>query len=443
MKKIIISLLLYTAGTLTTSSIETAMEYQKNELYSQAIACYEKIVKDEPNNINAWFNLGNCYLAVCNKEKAVASFDNILKINPHSLSTLFNKAFTLKTFGDLDEAISIYHRILEIDPHYKRAQSGLGVAYITQGDFERGWKYHELFFAGHPKNGDALRSFLHNNTIRNKRILLYPSGGLGDTFQFIRYAESLKNMGAYVIVNCQKNLFPLLSRCSYIDYLIPEGSPVPDCDAETTLMVIPTIFASNQATAPRNIPYLFADPQLITHWQNKLAPDTNFKVGICWQSAGDDKKPISGRRGCPLKHFARLSTLEGVSFYSLQKHDGIEQLETLGSDFQLQVFDDLDEQTGAFMDTAALIKNLDLIISIDTSIVHLAGGLGATVWMLHSHFTPDWRWIINRTDSYWYPHLRIFKQHKAFDWDSAIEDIYTELQQLIEQRKNMITKENK
>ena len=229
-------------------------------------------------------------------------------------------------------------------------------------------------------------------------------------------------------------MLPLLARCPYIDQLISDEVPTPDYDAATTFMVIPSVFADNEETAPKNIPYLFADPALVTHWQQKLVSDKNFKVGICWQSNVNENLPLITRRGCPLEKFTHLAHVEGVSFYSLQKVDGIEQLATLSSDFPLQIFDNLDEESGPFMDTAALIKNLDLIISVDTSIVHLAGGLGAKVWMVHPYST-DWRWIHNRTDSYWYPNMRIFKQQKPFDWDGVMESVANELQKLVAQHK--------
>lgn len=434
-KKIIISLLLiFPALCYTTPSIETGMEYQKNEQFTDAIACYEEIVQNDPHNISAMFNLGGCYLAIGNIQKALDSFNGVISISPNALPALYNKAFTYKTMGDLDTAIELYKKIIHTNPDYEPAQLGLGFAYITQGNFELGWKQHERYLKQSGKNGDKLRSLLRNNAIEYKTILLRPEGGLGDTLNFIRYAEQLKNMGANVIVACQKPLIPLLSRCTYIDHLIPCGVALPEHDADATLMSMPAIFADNDSTAPKNIPYLFADPQLIEYWNKRLTADTNFKVGICWQADIHNdipsKLPIA-RRGVPLQNFSTLSSIDGVSFYSLQKYDGVEQLTTLPSHFQLHVFDNIDEQSGPFMDTAALIKNLDLVITVDTAVAHLAGGLGANVWLLLPYATADWRWTCNRTDSCWYPTMRIFKQQNPFDYDGVIKNVYAALQELI------------
>ena len=425
-------MLIYAIPLHATPSLETGMEYQKGEQYTQAIACYEELLADNPVNINAYFSLGCCYLAIGNKEKTIAAFTKALQLDPHALAAKYNLGYAYKTFGEIDTAITIYKEIISENPDYEPAQLALGFAYITQGDFERGWQQHSRYLAQSGKNGDKLRSFLENNDIPYKKILLRPEGGLGDTLNFVRYAKLLKNMGADVIVNCQKQLVPLLSRCTCIDQLIPSGTPIPSYDADATLMSLPAIFADTQDTVPKDIPYIFADPTLITYWQEQLAHDTNFKVGICWQvDVHNDmsKLPIA-RRGYPLECFALLGDLENVSFYSLQKYDGTEQLSTLPSYFKLHAFENFDEQAGPFMDTAALIKNLDLVITVDTAIAHLAGALGCSVWLLHPYATADWRWIHGKTDSYWYPTMRIFKQHKPFGYDDVLKEVKTELSKL-------------
>lgn len=436
MKKILLTIFLSTSFILhTTPSIETGTEYQKNEQFTQAIDCYTEIITDEPLNINALFNLGCCYLSIGESNKALDAFDAVLRISPQAWPALYNKAFTYKTIGDLDTAIEMYQQIIKQNPDYEPAQLGLGFAYITQGDFEHGWQQHKRYLMQSGKNGDALRLLLENDKVAHKKILLRPEGGLGDTLNFIRYAERLKHMGADVIVACQKQLVPILSRCIYIDHLIPCGTKLPDYDADATLMSLPAIFNDDDTSVPHNIPYLFADPQLINYWKERLACDTNFKIGICWQADvhNDTSKLPIARRGIPLTNFAPLTTIKGVSLYSLQKYDGVEQLATLPSHCIIHSFDNLDEKPGPFMDTAAIIKNLDLIITVDTAITHLAGGLGAQVWLIQPYATADWRWICHSTDSYWYPTMHIFKQQKPFDYEGVIQEIYDALQSLIAQ----------
>lgn len=433
MKKIIFTLL----TTLTAHPIPTldiGLHHQKNEQFPEAIICYEEIVNHNPTDIEALFQLGCCYLAIGNKKKSIEAFECVLKINPYAIPAKYNLGYTYKTFGDLDTAIEIYKEIIALKPDYDPAHLALGFAYITQGNFEYGWQQHSRYLRQSGKNGDALRTFLQNNDIAYKTILLRPEGGLGDTINFIRYAQTLKNMGADVIAVCQKQLIPLLSRCDYIDQLIPIDHPAPTHHADATLMSLPAIFCDSAETVPHEIPYIFADPALIKLWQERLATDTHFKVGICWQVDvhNDQSKLPTARRGYPLESFAPLAHIEKVSFYSLQKYDGLEQIGT--SQLKLNVCEDLDEKSGPFMDTAALIQNMDLVITVDTAIAHLAGALGCKVWLLHPYATADWRWIHGRTDSYWYPTMRIFKQKKAFDYEGVMQEVKKELKKLVQKK---------
>lgn len=434
MKKIILTSLLY--SLIAHPSIDQGITHKNNEDFAQAITCFQECVDANPYDINAIFQLGCCYLAIGEKEKAIAAFNTILRIDPNSIATKYNLGYTYKTFGNIDKAIELYKEIIAIHPDYDQAQLALGFAYITKGDFEHGWEQHKRYLMQSGKNGDNLRALIAHDDIAYKRILLTPEGGLGDTINFVRYAQRLKEMGADIIVVCQKALIPLLSRCTYIDQLMPSSSYAPACDADSTLMSLPAIFGDGENTVPQEIPYIFPDPALTEYWQQKLAHDSNFKVGLCWQvdAYNDTSKLPVARRGYPLKHFAQLSDLKNVSFYSLQKYDGLEQLATIPSHFKLHVFENLDEKSGAFMDTAAIIKNLDLVITVDTAVAHLAGALGCHVWLLHPYATADWRWIHGRTDSYWYPTMRIFKQQKAFDYETVIQEVKEELRKLAQQK---------
>ena len=201
-------------------------------------------------------------------------------------------------------------------------------------------------------------------------------------------------------------------------------------------MSLPAIFTDNEKTAPQNIPYIFPDPNLVKYWQNQLKHDTNLKVGICWQVdvQNDKSKLLIARRGYPLEQFALLGDIQNVSFYSLQKYDGTEQLSALPANFRLHTFDGFDDQAGPFMDTAGLMKNLDLVITVDTAVAHLAGALGCNVWLLHPYATADWRWVHGRSDSHWYPTMRIFKQHEPFGYENVIKEVKYALQKLVEQR---------
>lgn len=405
-----------------------ALDHQNNERFADAIATYQQVIQQEPLNLSAYFNLGCCYLSIGKKEEAIAAFDAVLHFDPSQVSTLYNKAFCYKVFGDLETAIALYKEIIRCHPDYDPAQLALGFAYITKGDFDNGWKQHERYLKQSGKNGDAMRTLLKNNDIAYKRILLRYEGDLGDTIQFIRYAERLKNRGAYIIVLCQKPLVPLLSRCEYIDQFIIPGTTIPAYDADATLMSLPAIFGDNETTVPTYIPYIFPDPERGEYWREKLTADTNFKIGLCWQCSvqNDSNKLPIARRGYPLQSFIPLFELKNISFYSLQKCDGIEQIADLPQNCKLQIFENLDE-CGAFLDTAAIIKQLDLVITVDTAVAHLAGALGCEVWLLHPYATADWRWINGKADSYWYPKMRIFKQKEAFGYEEVMKKVRKEL----------------
>lgn len=411
---------------------ELAETLRTLEKFSQAINHYQCVLKKNPRSISALFGLAISCLNIGKIDEAVDAFNHILAIAPNNTSVRYNMAYTLKTGGRIDEAISIYQEIIAQEPNYEPAQLALGFAYITKGDFENGWKQHERYLKKSNKNGDRLRALLRNNLIEEKTILLIPEGGLGDTINFVRYAQLLKNMGANVVVSVQKQLIPLILQCPYIDEVIPSNTTHSlSYHARATLMSMPAIFNDNEKTIPKNIPYIFPEQQLVHFWKKKLAQDTNFKIGICWGASvkNDESRLPIARRSIPLNRFFKLKNIPDINFYSLQKFDGIEELNQVPSDFPLKIFENLDESHGSFMDTVALMQNLDLIISVDSAVAHLAGALGKPVWLLLP-FSTDWRWIWGKIDSPWYPTMRIFKQHIPFDWDSVIKEIYESLKEM-------------
>ncbi len=408
-----------------------ASEYQKNELLHEAIACYKTISIDDPQYLQSLFNLGNCYLSLGEMEESIRHFNMILTKHPTLIPALYNKGYTYKTMGDIDTAITTYKRVIQLDNNYDPAHLALGFAYLIKGDFENGWKQHERYLKKSGKNGDRLRYLLQTNTVAGKTILLQPEGGLGDSLQFIRYAQRLHDQGAYIIACIQKPLIALLSQCTYIDKIITPDSSIPYHDAKATLMSLPAIFHSTDKTLPTIIPYIQADEELYKKWQSFFATDARYKIGICWQAdvQNDVSRLPIARRGYPLKYFAPLQNISNISLYSLQKFDGVEEIAQMPSDFPLRCFDNFDEESGPFMDTAAIMKNLDLIITVDTALAHLAGALGCNVWLLLPYAT-DWRWINNRTDSPWYPTMKIFKQKTPFDWSGVMQEVIKELEKI-------------
>ena len=253
--------------------------------------------------------------------------------------------------------------------------------------------------------------------------------GLGDMMQFIRYARLIKSYGATITVQTFKPLIPLFKLCPFLDDIISFDDYQPFATIRIPMLSLPMIFDTTLQTIPTDIPYLQADKQLTQQWQQTLANDKNFKIGICWHA-----KPIyledhkHTRRSIPLTDFIPLSFVPGISFYNLQKIHGTDELNDLPYYFKVHDFGDaLDTQNGNFMDSAALIKNLDLVISADTSIVHLAGALGVPTWVALP-YTAEWRWLQNRSDTPWYPTVQLFRQTIPGDWSTVIQEIKDKLQ---------------
>ncbi len=400
------------------------LDEEKN--YEKSIALMSRSVRIE-EDFNRLFSLGTLCCRVGKFKESLAAYQQILEKRPSLIPVLYNSGYTLKLAGELDLAIELYKQIIAIQPTYEPAHLSLAFSYIQQGDFERGWKEHEWNLKKQGKYAESLRELLRNNTLPGKTILLVPEGGIGDTIHFLRYAQRLHDQGAYVVVAVQPSLVHLLARCHYIDLLIPLRSPTPRHDAYATLMSLPAIFSDTEKTIPRTIPYIFPDPARVQHWHEQLAQDTNFKIGICWQPDvhNDVSRLPIARRGIPLSLFYKLGSTPGISLYSLQKKEGLDQLRTVPSSVNLHVFDEaFDVEHGSFVDTAAVIQEMDLIISADTATAHIAGALGKKVWLLLPYVT-DWRWLHNRTDSPWYPTMRIFKQPHPFDWQTMMDELYT------------------
>jgi ADP-heptose:LPS heptosyltransferase len=241
---------------------------------------------------------------------------------------------------------------------------------------------------------------------------------MGDTVHFIRYVPLVAGKGARVIVECQKELVGLVRSVKGVDAVFEKGGELPVFDVWCPLLSLPLLFATTLKTVPANIPYLFAQEELKETWRQKVIGDQpGFKVGLVW--AGNPKYRHDRIRSCPLELFAGLEEMKGIQLYSLQKGgaegDAKSRLQEMG------IIDYMDEVNN-FADTAALIENLDLVISVDTAVLHVAGAIGKRAWALLP-YAPDWRWMLNRTDSPWYPTMKLFRQPKFGDWESVLKEV--------------------
>ncbi|MDR3551182.1 MAG: tetratricopeptide repeat-containing glycosyltransferase family protein [Candidatus Babeliales bacterium] len=408
--------------------------YEATGQYIDALDSFTQAMNYRPTDTTRVLHLGNCLLNLGNHffnnhdtQNALKTFNTIFTISPDIAAVHHNIAFTLaEQTGDFDTAIEHYKKALAINPDHTEAQFCFALSLLAAGDLIQGFKYYESRWK---RNEHAPRSFQYplehqwdgQQSLEGKRIVINVEQGLGDTLQFIRYAQLLKAQGATVIAETQKPLAQILSLCPYLDEIVPVGKPLPQFDFQIPMINLPIAFKTTVQTIPANVPYLRADPRLVVEWRQNLCADRNFKIGICWR--GDGAHGTS--KFMPLNYFARLAQMPGVSVYSLQKDDPLSSQKTTDQAHDTKIIQcnaDFDNQNGRFMDTAAMMKNLDLVITVDTSIAHLAGGLGVPTWLV-TPFPAEWRWLTERTDSPWYPTMRLFRQKEHGNWDSVFFEL--------------------
>jgi len=354
--------------------------------------------------------------------EALPMFQTALRLHPQEVETLNNLGAAHLSLGQIDEAIATYQLAIALKPQFAEAHFNLGVALLLSGDLDRGWREYAWRARSplEPKN----KPRWDGSSLAGKTILLYPEQGMGDTIQFIRFASVLKDRGAHVLFGCPEPLIRLLQTCAGIDELLPDRAPLPPFDCYAPLLSLPGLLGVNLTTIPASVPYLSALPDLVNSWRAKLSHLKGFRVGIAWQ--GNPKHKGDRHRSMPLAQFEALARIEGVQLISLQQGFGSEQIAQLNDRFAVYDPGVLVD----FMDSAALMSNLDLIVTVDTAIAHLAGALGLPTWVALPR-VPDWRWLLNRDDSPWYPTLRLFRQEQSGEWAPTLARIAANLKQQI------------
>jgi tetratricopeptide (TPR) repeat protein len=385
----------------------------------EALACYDAALRERPDYAKAHVNRGIALVALGRVDEAVASIRGGVELQPDFAEAHSSLGAALSLQERLDEAVAEYRHALRIDPDLADTHWNLGLALLLQGRFAEGWPEFEWIWktkkAGTVPAYDRPR--WDGSPLDGKTILLHAEQGLGDTIHFVRYARLVRQRGGRTVVQCQRPLVRLLSRCPGIDVLLPQGAPLPPYDVHASLQSLPGIFRTDLPTIPAEVPYLHADPDLVEHWRRELAPVRGFRVGIVWQ--GNPQHPWDRHRSIPLTAFEPLARVEGVRLIGLQKGCGSEQLQELAGRFPVLTLGSLvDETSGPFMDTAAILRHLDLLVTADSAVAHLAGALAVPGWVALS-FSPDWRWLLGREDSPWYPSLRLFRQPALGDWGSV------------------------
>ena len=406
--------------------------YDELHRYPEAEASSRRALELAPQHAGAWTNLGSALQHLGRVEEAVACCQRAVGYQPQLPEAHLSLGAAFSAMGKTREAVACFDQALRLRPGYPDAHWGRSLALLLEGDFEHGWPEYE--WRWHCKPFPA-RTFTEpawdGSPLGDKTIFLCAEQGLGDTIQFIRYVPLVKRRGGRVILTCHQSLVPLLSSCQGIDQLLP-GSQPERFDVHAALMSLPMIFRTTLATVPADIPYLAVRQELVDEWRQELDRLPGFKVGIAWQ--GDPTYSLDKLRSIPVAHFAALARVPGVSFISLQKGPATGQLAEVRERFHVQDWTSrLDVTHGAFMDTAAIMKGLDLVITSDSAVAHLAGALGVPVWVPLPR-SADFRWLLDRDDSPWYPTMRLFRQRSAGDWAGVFDRMTESLKAIRESR---------
>jgi tetratricopeptide (TPR) repeat protein len=395
--------------------------------FDEAVANYRRAIAIKPNFAEAYNNMGNALRNASRFDESLECYKKAIELKPGYADAHNNLGIAYAELGRFDEAVASYTECLKLRPTHVDAHMNRALTWLRKGDYAQGWAEYEWRWKKRnltPR--PPIMPQWNGFPLAGRRILLITEQGLGDTLQFVRFAPLLKRQGAgEVILECPERLIKLLSRSPGIDHLVAQGKPLPEYDVYCALMNVPGLTATSVEAIPAEVPYINPDPDLVAHWERELRSTPGFKVGINWQ--GNPKYAGDRHRSVPLSFFEPLSRVPGVQLFSLQKNAGLEQLDALGDKFPVtDLGRKLDETTGPFLDTAAVLKNLDLFITSDTAVAHLAGALGVPVWMALST-TPDWRWMAHREDNPWYPTMRIFRQTTHMAWGPVFERMAAEL----------------
>jgi tetratricopeptide (TPR) repeat protein len=401
--------------------------------WDEALAGYDRAIALAPDYARAHGNKANPLQALGQLDEALASLDRAIQLQPDQAEAFSNRGNVLKDLGRFDEALASYDRALALSPEAADLRLNKGMCCLLLQRFAEGWPLYE----GRRKHTDRARpriaapAWTGAEDINGKKLLVYAEQGYGDTIQFCRYLELVRARGAEVIFSAPPRLLRLLRTLNPEVQLIGGDTPPPDFDYQVPLLSLPLAFRTDGDTIPARVPYLGSEAGKVEAWKAKLGP-SGFKIGFAWQA---NLQAVSGPgRSIPLRHFAALATLPGVRLISLQKDDGIEQLQGLPSGMMVETLgSDFDSGPDAFIDTAAVMQNLDLIVTADTAIAHLAGALGRPAWVGLSD-VPDWRWFLERSDSPWYPATRLFRQSTRGDWPGVFADMRVRLEQFLAER---------
>lgn len=397
----------------------------------EAIAYCGEAIRLKPNTVDGHLNLAAALFDVGEFDGAVVCYRKVLELDPKSVEAQAWLGSVLQVTGRIGPAIRSLRKAITMQPDMPLAHFNLALALLSVGRYPEGWAEYEWRWRteGFQRERRDFRIPQWNGgDLAGKRLLVWTEQGFGDCFQFARYLPLLSGRGGEVAVEIQPALERVMKSLAGVDQWIVRGKLLPKFDCHIPLMSLPHVLRTTLATVPADIPYLSAEPERVAMWKERLAGLPGFRIGLCWQ--GSQRHHSNYLRSLPVSALAPLVDLPGVGAVSLQR-DGAEELAKAGLADRVRDWTGEMDRDGAFVDSAAIIDNLDLVVTVDTAIAHLAGALGRPVWLLLGA-APDFRWLLTREDSPWYPTLRIFRQQKQKDWGPVVERVRHALARRIE-----------
>jgi Tfp pilus assembly protein PilF len=436
---------------------QRALEMRRLQRHDEAIESYDHAIRLQPSFAKAHSNRGNALLDLNRFEEAMASYDLAVSFAPDYAMGHYNRAVALQKLNRLDEAlisyelaiandadygmahcnrgnvllefnriadaIVSYDRTITIDPSYADAYWNKSLALLLSGEFVAGWQIYEWRWQSILKS--AHRTFeqpLWNGTqdLSGKCILLHAEQGLGDTIHFCRYVQLVKDMGAFVVLEVPDSLKALFLGLSGVDALIARGDPLPKFDLHCPLLSLPLAFKTDLTKIPSPAAYLHSTPEARARWQARLGSKTRPRIGLVW--SGNSQNNNDHKRSLPLAKLWQYLP-KGFEYVALQKEVREADQEVL----QQSGIHHFGDQLVDFVDTAALCDLMDLVVSVDTSVAHLAGAMGKPTWILLP-FAPDWRWLLDRDDSPWYGSVKLYRQDADRDWSQVLARLASDLE---------------
>ena len=396
----------------------------------EAISNYKKAISLDKNNYNAFFNLGNLYKEINMLDESIENFNEAISINKNHYKAYHNRAVVKRLLLKFTDAIKDFDEALRINPKYSNSLFFKAITQLKIGDYENGWKNYEHRWETtnfpSPKRKFKQPCWNGNDDLKNKIILIHGEQGLGDNIHFVRYFNLIKSKAKKAILQVDKKLVHLLKECNFDNYIFSNDEKLPEFDIHCPLLSLPLKFSTTLQSIPLKNKYLSPNKDRICKWK-KTFDNRYLNIGINWQASPNPD--LDKGRSFKLKYFNEISIMNKIKLHSLQKIYGLNQIKEISKQFQLNIIDNFDEEA-PFVDTAAIIENLDLIITCDTSIAHLSGAIGKKTFLLLQK-NCEWRWLQDIDYSPWYNSIKIYRQKTQDDWSTVFDEVKKDIKRMV------------